>query len=81
MADENERMNWGILTLTGACGLCCVGLAALAGGAAMTGGAAGTAAAGTTAVSSFGGLLVTVLATALPLFVVGLFLRYRARRS
>lgn len=78
-ADGGSR--WAILGLAGVCGLCCVSLAGLSGGAAIAGGAAagGTAASG--AAGSVGGFLLTGLATAFPLFVIGLVLRYRARRS
>lgn len=71
---------WGLLALVGAMSLCCVGLLALAGGAAVTGGtAAGVTAA--TGVGGLGGILVTGLATALPLLVIGLFFRHRAQNA
>lgn len=72
---------WGILAIAGICGLCCVSLAALGGGAAVAG---GTAVGVTTAggvIGSLGGALVVGLATALPLFLIGLFLRRRSSTS
>jgi hypothetical protein len=81
MSSDSPSSRWGILTIAGACGLCCIALGAIAGGAAVTGGAtAGVTAAGGV-VTSLGGLLVVGLATALPLFVTGLVLRRWAKRS
>lgn len=78
--DTEEGGKWGFLALVGAMSFCCVGLLALAGGAAVTGGtAAGVTAA--TGVGGLGGILVTGLATALPLLVIGLFLRRRAQNA
>lgn len=72
--------SWEILGVAGALGLCCVGTASLAGGAVVAGGTA----AGTTAVSSgaggLGGILVTALATVVPLVIIGLVLRRRGRQ-
>jgi hypothetical protein len=80
MSDESTS-RWGLLALAGVCSLCCIPLAFIAGGAAVTGGAtAGVTAVGG-AVTSVGGLLVVGLATALPLFVIGLLLRHRARQT
>ena len=80
-SSKDNGSRWGILTITGLCGLCCVGLAALGGGAAVAG---GTAVGVTTAggvIGSLGGALVVGLATALPLLVIGLLLRRRTRTS
>lgn len=81
MFEGDDESRWGILALAGVCGLCCVSLGALGGGAAVAGGAAVGVTATNGLVQSFGGLLITGLATALPLFVLGLFLRRRTRRS
>lgn len=77
---ENDG-RWGILALAGVLGICCVSLGALAGGAAVVGGTAAGVTAATGLIDSLGGLLVTGLATALPLLVIGLFLRRRARHQ
>lgn len=69
---------WGVLALAGVLGVCCIGLAGLAGGAALVGGSAAGLTAATGAVGGIGGLVVTGLATALPLLVIGLFIRRRA---
>jgi len=79
MSDKSTS-RWGILALAGVCSLCCIPLAFIAGGAAVTGGASAGVAAVGGAVTSIGGLLVVGLATAIPLFVVGLLLRRRARK-
>jgi hypothetical protein len=81
MAEADEGSRWGILVLAGACGLCCVSIAALAGGAAIAGGTAAGVTAASGAIQSLGGLFVTAIATAVPLLVLGLFLRKRARQS
>lgn len=81
MPGKNDESRLGVLALAGACGLCCIGLAALGGGAALAGGTAIGVTATSGLVRSAGGLIVTGLATALPLFVLGLFLRRRARNS
>lgn len=79
MTESTDGPQWATLGLAGVLGLCCVGTAALAGGGLVAGGTAGaTAASG--AVDSIGGILVTGLATALPLVAIGLVLRRRARR-
>lgn len=69
MSELDRASPWGILGLAGTVSVCCLGTAALAGGNA----AGVTATAGP--ISDFGGVLVTGLATALPLFVTGLVLR------
>lgn len=79
MAESEEGSQWGILALAGVCGLYCVSFAGLAGGAALVGGATAGVGAASGAVRSLGGLLVTGLATALPLLVLGLVLCHRAR--
>ncbi|MFC6616194.1 hypothetical protein ACFQAS_14910 [Halopenitus salinus] len=80
-SSEDDGSRWGILAIAGICGLCCVGLASLGGGAAVAGGTAAGVTAANGAVGSIGDALVVGLATALPLFVIGLFLRRRARTS
>ena len=78
-SSDDVQPTWGMLGLSGALGLCCVGTAALAGGATFTGGSvAGVTAVG--GVSSIVGILATGLATALPLFVIGLVLRWRTNQ-
>lgn len=79
MLEGDGESQWGVLALAGACGVCCIGLAALGGGAALAGGTAIGVTATSGVVRSFGGLVVTGLATAVPLLVLGLFLRRRAR--
>jgi hypothetical protein len=81
MSNDSPSSHWGVLTIAGACGLCCIALGAIAGGAAATGGAMASVTAAGGVVTSLGGLLVVGLATALPLFVIGLVLRRRAQRG
>lgn len=81
MADADGESRWGILAIAGACGLCCVSIGAIAGGAAAVGGAAAGVTAASGVVRTLGGLVVTVVATALPLLVLGLVLRRRSRRA
>jgi hypothetical protein len=69
----------GLLSLAGLLGICCVGLAALLGGAAVAGGSVAGVTMASGVVDTFAGLLVTGLATALPLVVIGLILHRRAR--
>lgn len=80
MGSSADGSSWGILGLAGALGLCCVGTASLAGGAAVAGGTAAGATAVSGTAGGLGGILVTVLATALPLVVIGLVLRRRGRQ-
>jgi hypothetical protein len=80
MSDESSS-RWGILTLAGLSSVCCIPLALIAGGATVTGGASAGVTAVGGAVRSIGGLLVVGLATAVPLFVVGVFRRRRARKD
>lgn len=79
--DVVETGRWGALGLAGVLSFCCIGLGTLAGGAALAGGGA----AGVTAVSSetggVAGIIVSGIATAIPLFVIGLLLRRRARQK
>lgn len=79
MSSNDNGSRREMITIAGLCGLCCVSFAVLVGGAGVGGGAA----AGTTAaiglVGSFGGILAVGLAVALPLFVIGILLRRRAR--
>lgn len=76
---EPDDSRWGFLALAGALSVCCLSTAALVGGAVVAGGSA----AGVTAVNrtagGVGGLLVTALATALPLLVIGHILRRRVQ--
>lgn len=78
MSSDDAR--WGILAVAGACSLCCLGVAAMAGGSVAVGGAVAGATAASGLARGVGGVVVTVLATALPLLAVGLVLRRRARR-
>lgn len=78
---EEDAGRWGLLAIAGTCGFCCITLTTVAGGAAVTGGAVAGVTATSGAIRSLGGLLVTAVATALPLLVIGLFLRHRARTS
>lgn len=80
MGSSADGSPWGLLGLAGALGLCCIGTATLAGGAAVAGGTAAGATAVSGTVGGLGGILVTALATALPLFVIGLVLRRRRRQ-
>ena len=79
MASSADGSPWGLLGVAGALSLCCIGTATLAGGAAVAGGTAAGATAVSGAVGGLGGILVTALVTALPLFVIGLVLRQRGR--
>lgn len=81
MAEADGGSRRGVLAVAGACGLCCVSIGAIAGGSAAIGGAAAGVTAASGVVRTFGGLLVTVVATALPLLVLGLVLRRRSRRA
>jgi hypothetical protein len=80
MGSSADGSPWGLLGLAGALSLCCIGTATLAGGGAVAGGTAAGATAVSGAVGGLGGTLVTALATALPLFVIGLVLRRRRRQ-
>lgn len=80
MDDVDVEARWGVLAIAGVCGLCCLSLAALGGGAAVLGGTAIGVTATSGLVRSAGGLVVTTLATAVPLLVIGWVLRRRARR-
>jgi hypothetical protein len=77
MGSSADGSSWGLLGLAGALSLCCIGTATLAGGAAVAGGTAAGATAVSGVAGGLGGILVTALATALPLLVVGLVLRRR----
>lgn len=68
-----------MLGVGGVLAVCCVGAAALAGGAAVTGGAAATTAAMSSYAGGLGGLLISGLATVLPLFVIGIVHRRMAQ--
>lgn len=80
MGSSADGSPWGLLGLAGALSLCCIGIATLAGGAAVAGGTAAGATAVSGAAGGLGGILVTALVTALPLFVIGLVLRRRGRQ-
>ena len=77
MAEDTGESRWGVVTIAGVCGICCVG--AIFGGAAVAGGTAIGVTATSGAVRSLGGLFVTGIATVVPLLVVGLVLRNGAR--
>lgn len=79
MTGTDDGSRWGILAIAGACGVCCISLGALFGGATLAGGAAAGVTATSGVVRSFGGAAVTAIATAAPLLVIGLVLRYRLR--
>ena len=79
MAGTNGGSRWGILAIAGACGICCISLGALFGGATLAGGAAAGVTAANGVVRSLGGAVVTAIATAAPLLVIGLVLRDRLR--
>lgn len=68
---------WGLLGLAGAVGLCCVGTASLVGSATVAGGTAAAMTVASGPVTGVGGVLVSALATLLPLVVIGLVLRWR----
>lgn len=81
MSEATDGSKYGILALAGVCGLCCLSLGVITGGAAVAGGAAAGVTVWSGLVQSLGGLVVTVIATALPLVVIGLFLRHRTLRD
>lgn len=81
MAEDTGGSGWGLLAFAGICGICCIGLGTLFGGAALAGGTAAGVTAASGVVRSLGGLVVTGVATAIPLLVLGLILRQRARGS
>ena len=81
MPEETGGARWGLLAYAGICGICCIGLGTLVGGAALAGGTAAGVTAASGAVRSLGGLIVTGIATVVPLIVVGLVLRNVARGS
>lgn len=81
MAEDTDGSRWSLLALAGACGVCCIGLGALFGGAALAGGTAAGVTATSGVVRSLGGVVVTGVATAVPLLVIGLLLRHAARGS
>lgn len=81
MADPAAGSRWGFLALAGALSFCCIGLAALAGGAAISGGAVSGSMVAGGAIRSLGGLLVTGLATAIPIVIIGIVLHRRARHQ
>lgn len=74
-ADNAQSMR-GLLGLAGALDLCCLGTAALAGGAVFTGVSVTGVTAMSGGMSSPVGILAIGLATALPLFAIGLILRW-----
>jgi hypothetical protein len=75
MTDRGPRRS--VLALAGVCGLCCVGFGSLAlGGAALGGTVVGVTATDGT-IRSLRSLLVTGIATAIPLLVIGFLLGRR----
>lgn len=78
---ESDGSRWGFLALAGGIGLCCIGAAALVGGAALASGSAAGVTAVSGTVGGLGGVIISGFATALPLLVIGLFLRHRAQNS
>jgi hypothetical protein len=79
MVDLPDWSAWGFLGVAGALGLCCVGTVTIAGGAAVAGGTVAATNAVSGGANGLGGALISGLATALPLFVIGLVLRRRLR--
>lgn len=81
MPESDAERPWDVLGIAGVPGVCCIGTTALAGGAALAGGRAAdmTATSGTT--GGLAGITVAGFATALPLLVLGLFLRQRAQNT
>lgn len=75
---DDERRTWGVLALAGALGVCCLGFTTLLGGSVAAGGTVADATAATGTITTLGGLLAVVLATALPLLAIGLVLTRRA---
>ena len=73
---SDDQSTWLPLGPSGLLALCCVGLASLLGGAAVTSGVAGTTVA-TMGFRGLGDVLITGLATVVPLVVIGLFIRWR----
>ena len=80
MVSSADGSPWGVVGLAGALSLCCIGIVMLVVGATITGGTAAGVTAVSGAAGGLGGILVTALATALPLFVIGLVLRWRGRQ-
>lgn len=78
MGSSVDGSPWGLLGFSGALGLCCVGMASLAGGAAVAGGSAAGATVLSGSAGGLGGILVTALITGLPLIAIGLVLRWRS---
>jgi len=70
----------GSLSLVGLLSLCCIGLGGIAGGAAVAGGGASATTLATGATSPRGAL-VSGLVTAATVFVVGVAVKRRLRRS
>lgn len=81
MSESTDTNRWGVLGIAGVLSLCCLGATTLAGGAALTGGSIASATVVNGAVGGIGELLVTGLATALPLLVIGIAIHYRISHS
>lgn len=81
MSDSTNTNQWGILGLAGMLSLCCVGTAVLTGGAVLAGGSVAGATVVNGGVGGIGGVIVTGLASALPLVAIGIGFRYRISRS
>lgn len=76
-AETEQDSTRGTVGLAAVASLCCLGPAAIVGGAAIAGGTTSGAMVAGGAIRSIGGVLVTALATALPLVSIGLVLRRR----
>lgn len=68
---------WGLLGLVGAVSLCCIGTASLVGSATVAGGTTAGMTVASGSIAGVGGVLVSALATLLPLVGIGLVLRWR----
>jgi hypothetical protein len=79
MGDSADGTPWGLLGLAGALSLCCIGTATLAGGAAVVGSTAAATTAMSGATGGLGGILISGIVTAVPLFVIGISLRWRTQ--
>ena len=79
MSETDTGSVWGLLALVGVLGGCCISLATLASGATLVGGAAAGVTTAGGAAGGLRGILVSGLATALPLFIIGLVLRRRTQ--
>ena len=76
--DSGTQSFLGPLSIIGALSLCCIGFGAIAGGAAIAGGTAGTAVA--IGATSARGTLISLLVTAMTVFVVAFVARWYTSR-